>query len=180
MWILRPFHTLLVLLLLCCTAAAEDVPEQDFFLSCSMGKMDELNTYLEAHPDWVHARTADGEYCLHLAGIYGKSAVTTMLLKLGADPNVRTSYDKGLRMHPLSWNVYGNHLENARLLLAAGADPNMDFDFEHGGEKRKVTVMDLLYVLNENNKHGDYDDLRDLLLKYGAKTLKELERGDEL
>jgi ankyrin repeat protein len=44
--------------------------------------------------EWANAHTADGETCLHLAAIPGSNAVTKLLLEAGADPNVRTTFDK--------------------------------------------------------------------------------------
>jgi Ankyrin repeat len=154
----------------------EEGPDDSFFFHCSQGQVDQLRSLFADHPTWVHARTKDGETCLHLAGISGFADVTQLLLSKGADPNVRTTFDQGLRMPPLSWNVYGNHVDNARLLLEHGADVNMDFDLQVDAQtKQPVTVLDIIDRLSDYGKHSDFDDMKALLLKHGAKTFKELQ-----
>ena len=44
--------------------------------------------------DLATARTENGETCLHLTGIYGALEVTKLLLKRGADPNVRSTFEQ--------------------------------------------------------------------------------------
>lgn len=124
---------------------------------------------------WANARTENGEGCLHLAGIYGHSQVTELLLKKGADPNTRSIWEQGLRMHPLSWNVYGGHIDNVRLLLENGADANLDFD-SMTEDKIPVTAMDIVLELQKVEEGDDrFAKLDELLRKYGAMTVKELE-----
>lgn len=165
------------------TTTTKGAPDESFFLLCSGGDAEKLQAILEAHPDWVNARTENGETCLHLTGILGQTAVTQLLLEKGADPNIRSTFEQGLRMHPLSWNVYGNHYDNCKLLLEYGADVNQDFDLLMGDQLRVVTVMDILQLLkgggNEEQQQqqqgaSDLDGLERLLLKYGAKTMDEL------
>ena len=43
--------------------------------------------------EWVHAKTENGETCLHLAGIRGSTGVTQLLLEKGADPDVRSEFE---------------------------------------------------------------------------------------
>ena len=147
---------------------------QDFFLACSGGKLADIKTYLSEHPDWVNARTENGEACLHLTGIHGHSDVTEYLLVNGADPNIRSTYEHGLRMHPLSWNIYGGHVGNVDLLLKHGADPNLDFD-GMGKAKEAVTALDVVVQLIQNEK-GDtrFTQLEKMLRQHGAKTLMDL------
>lgn len=125
--------------------------------------------------DWVNARTDNGETCLHLTGIYGATQVTELLLQKGADPNVRSTYEGGLRMHPLSWNVYGGHIDNIDLLLKHGADVNLDFDGM--GEAGAVTALDVALQLVQNEKGDDrFTKLEKILRKHGAKTTEELKQ----
>ena len=183
----RPF-----LLLLCCFLVSspstiihvhaskdnnnnKDKPDDSFFLLCSGGDAAKLTTLLEAHPDWVHAATENGESCLHLTGIMGQTDVTRLLLEKGANPNVRSTFEQGLRMHPLSWNVYGNHYDNAQLLLEAGADVNADFDLLLGEVLEVVTVLDIVRMIKGDC--SDFDKLEALLLQHGAKTMAELQAG---
>ena len=104
---------------------------------------------------WVNARTDNGESCLHLTGIYGHSQVTWLLLQKGADPHIRSTNEAGLRMHPLSWNVYGGHVENIELLLKYGADVNLDFDGMNGNPVVAVTALDVKLQLQQNKKGDD-------------------------
>lgn len=146
----------------------------DFFFACSGGKLADVKSYLMEHPSWVNARTDNGEACLHLTGIHGHSDVTEYLLVNGADPNIRSTYEQGLRMHPLSWNIYGGHLANVNLLLQHGADPNLDFD-GMGVPTEAVTSLDVVLQLIQN-EDGDsrFVQLEKVLRESGAKTMEEL------
>ena len=156
--------------------ATASEPNDDFYLLCSGGQDKEIAKLLAENPEWVHAKTKDSEHCLHLAGIQGFPKVTKLFLEKGADPNVRSNPDVGLRMTPLSWNVYGNHVENCKLLLEYGADVNADFDQAHKGKKEKITVLDLFQLISQGAKE-EFVALQELLTKYGAKTYKELASG---
>jgi ankyrin repeat protein len=132
---------------------------------------------------WVNARTDNGESCLHLTGIYGHSQVTLLLLQKGADPNIRSTYEAGLRMHPLSWNVYGGHVENIELLLKYGADVNLDFDGMNGNPVVAVTALDVTLQLQQNEKGDDrFTKMEQVLRSHGGKTTVELKQQhvDEL
>jgi hypothetical protein len=41
-------------------------PPQEFFFACSGGDLKKVETALTEHPEWVHARTDNGETLLHL------------------------------------------------------------------------------------------------------------------
>jgi len=154
-------------------------PGVDFFNACSGGNFDVLAKALEENPDWIHGHTENGETCLHLTGIYGHSDVTVMLLQKGADPNVRSTYEKGLRMHPLSWNVYGGHLMNIKVLLDHGADVNLDFD-SMKGDGVVVTSLDVLLELLKNERGDDrFVNIEKVFQKYGAKTMDQLRKEKE-
>ena len=149
-------------------------PGTEFFDACSGGDTDTVATSLEEHPSWIDAYTHNGETCLHLTGIYGHSSVTKVLLKKGADPNIRSTYDNGLRMHPLSWNVYGGHLDNIKLLLEGGADVNLDFD-SMKGDGMVVTSLDVLLELLKNEEGDErFVAIEKVLQTYGAKTMAQL------
>ena len=153
-------------------------PNKEFFFACSGGKLDQVKEYLNEHPNWVNGRTDNGEACLHLTGIYGYSDVTEYLLTHGADPNIRSTFDDGLRMHPLSWNVYGGHIANVDLLLRYGADVNLDFD-GMGKDAPKVTALDVVRQLTVNEGGDERFILLEKLLKEnGAKTMAEVQGGE--
>jgi ankyrin repeat protein len=135
-------------------------------------------------PDWIQARTENGEACLHLTGIYGHSDVTSFLLENGADPNVRSTYAEGLRMHPLSWNIYAGHYDNIELLLKHGADVNLDFDGMGGEDADAVTAMDVIAQLKVAEEGDDrFVKLEGLLKMHGGMTraewLKKQQQNDE-
>lgn len=77
-------------------------------------------------------------------------------------------------MHPLSWNVYGGHVDNIRLLLEHGANANLDFD-SMGQPPKPVTALDVLLEL-QKAEQGDerFLKMEELLKTYGAKTMQEL------
>ncbi|KAL3920581.1 MAG: hypothetical protein SGILL_003190 [Bacillariaceae sp.] len=43
-----------------------NAPPQEFFFACSGGKLDIVTASLTEHPEWVNARTENGETPLHL------------------------------------------------------------------------------------------------------------------
>ena len=92
------------------------------------------------------------------------------------------SFHKGLRMHPLSWNVFGGHLENIQLLLDHKANVNADFDTMVNQKPIPVTALDIALQLEQNSddEDGAFAAMVTMLKKYGAKTIKELTGGDEL
>jgi hypothetical protein len=46
--------------------ASSAVPPQAFFFACSGGNLEAVQNALKEHPEWVHARTENGETPLHL------------------------------------------------------------------------------------------------------------------
>eukprot|EP00546_Thalassionema_frauenfeldii_P014210 CAMPEP_0178911948 /NCGR_PEP_ID=MMETSP0786-20121207/9983_1 /TAXON_ID=186022 /ORGANISM="Thalassionema frauenfeldii, Strain CCMP 1798" /LENGTH=200 /DNA_ID=CAMNT_0020584461 /DNA_START=138 /DNA_END=740 /DNA_ORIENTATION=+ len=151
----------------------------EFLNACTFGDVAQVKDLLEQHPDWIkRGRSEQGETCLHVAGIQGQAAVTQLVLEQGADPNVRTSFAQGLRMHPLSWNVYGGHVETAQVLLEKGANVNLDFD-SMGQPPTKVTALDICTQIMENNDAEMFVKMKELLLQYGAKLYSELNNDND-
>ena len=174
LWVIKVCLLVLFLTLPPVVLSDEDKVNPGFFFSCSGGDIEGISDFLEYHPTWVNSRTENGESCLHLAGIYGHSDVTEYMLKRGADPNIRSTYEQGLRMHPLSWNVYGGHVDNVALLLKYGADVNLDFD-GMDASNAPVTVLDVVTELTKTEA-GDasFVKIESILRQYGAKTMQEL------
>lgn len=165
----------------------------EFLMACSKGDMRIVENEIREHPEYVLGQSRSGESCLHVAGILGQSDVTRFILQHGGNPNQRSTYEHGLRMTPLAWNVYGKHVSNVKLLLEAGADVNLDFDYTDNGRKIAVTVLDLLYIIetfndNDATSSGSNDtavdrshyNMRDLLLQYGAKRYHDILADSEL
>jgi hypothetical protein len=155
-----------------------------FLNACTDGRLDEIEAALKEHPDWVHGRSESGETCLHVAGIKGQVEVSRLILKMGGDVNVRSTFAHGLRMHPLAWNVYGGHVENVRVLLEEGnADVNLDYDDAKGSP---ITVLDTVLDIAPDEKMDKpglerFYMVKELLLKHGAKQYKDLQNeGNEL
>jgi len=165
---------------------AQDTPAKEFFMLCSGGEVEKIEKELKQHPDWAKATTDDGESCLHLAAIPGSSELTKLLLDAGADPNARSTFEGGLRMHPLSWNVYGGHADSVKILLEKGASVNADFDYMMDNIKKPVTVLDIVLRMLKQDVQGEGSDeylepfrrTRDILLQYGAKTYDEYSRNE--
>lgn len=184
--------------------SGDDVPTDSLILpmeileACSQGTIEVLRSALERHPQWVNGRSPQGESCLHLAGIMGQTEVTRLVLDRGGDPNIRTTFEKGQRMHPLSWNVYGGHVDTARVLLEHGADVNLDVDWMRGRHQQYdvATPLDLLLDIlptttddattaqrkttTDRPELDRFFRMKDLLLEFGAMTYSDLQSASEL
>ena len=145
--------------------------------ACTEGKVDVVKEVLAENPDWINEKSHQGESCLHVSGIYGQEEITALLLSKGADPNIRSSFHQGLRMHPLSWNLFHGHVGNAKLLLEGGADVNADFD--HMGTQTPVTSLDIVEEIlskmsDTDERLPEFNELKDLLIKHGAMRIADL------
>ncbi len=159
------------------TESSEPKEEEnsDFFFACSGGDLSTVQTLLEIDPSLIHKTTASGEHCLHLCALEGATDIVQLLLEAGADPDVRSTWEQGLRMHPLSWNTfYGRH-EIVELLLKHGADVNADFDLgtsDAFGAKEGTTVLDviekILIGIEDEGEKERFLKTRNVLVKYGA------------
>ena len=143
--------------------------------ACTQGNLESLKN--EPPATLVHGRSAQGETCLHVAGIYGRTKITSYLLQQdGVDPDVRSSFAGGLRMTPLAWNVYGGHVENVHLLLEGGANVNLDFDDSEGNQITLLDVVDHILDVEDASHLAHYRAIRNVLLAHGAKHMNELSR----
>lgn len=155
------------------TASAEEADNSEFFHTCSEGNYEKFKSLLDANPSLVHATTKDGEHCLHLCAISGNTEIVKTLLEKGANPDIRSTWKQGLRMHPLSWNTfYGRH-DIIELLLQYGADIEADFDLGgSAGELTKVTVLDVVEKILANEVDDEqkmkFAITRNVLMKHGA------------
>lgn len=156
------------------TADTGDFLPFKFLDACTTGDVDAVRAMLKEHPGWANGRSKQGESCLHVSGITGQTGITSIILQAGGDPNIRTAFKEGLRMHPLSWNVYGGHVETVAVLLEGGADVNLDVDDMYN-PGQPVTVFDLIeYTLDVDHVDKRFTQVKELLLKFGAKRYKDL------
>ena len=165
-------------------AQAENEPNEpnaDYFFACSGGDFDAIKIKVEKDPSIVHATTRDGEHCLHLCAISGNADIAKLLLENGADPDVRSGWDQGLRMHPLSWNTFYGRYDIIELLLKHGADVNADFDLgkKENGEAEKGTVLDvvekILLGTEDEEEKLRFIQTRNILSKNGAMRYASIE-----
>ena len=138
---------------------ADDAEADRYFFACSGARTEVVAEMLASHRDpgaLANARTKDGETCLHLTSIEGAGEIAALLLREGADPNVRNLYERGQRMTPLAWNVYAGHAGIVRSLLDGGADVNADFDLFPDGHpgQRLATVVDVAEELSRQEEEG--------------------------
>jgi len=154
----------------------------DYFFACSGADFSMFKTLVENDPSLVHKTTTSGEHCLHLCALEGATDIAQFLLDAGADPNIRSTWAQGLRMHPLSWSTfYGRH-EIIELLLKHGADVNADFDLgkQDAGGAKKGTVLDVIeQILIGMKDEGEKDRFlktRNVLVKYGAARYAPVEQ----
>lgn len=164
-------------------ANPEEEENSEYFFACSGGEFQTVKTLLEKDPSLVHTTTKDGEHCLHLSALSGNAEIVALLLDLKADPDVRSNWESGLRMHPLSWSTfYGRH-EIIELLLKHGADVNADFDLgkDENGAAGKGTVLDVIEQIlmgmdkEDQEEKERFTKTRNILVKNGAMRYASLE-----
>ena len=152
-------------------ATTAEVREIDFALisAAADGNATEVKRLLDKGAD-ATAKTKEGETALHTAGISGDAAVVRLLVEAGADVHARVTAQRGLRMPPLAWFVYGLHLDGVRALQEAGADLNLIFDREDG---KQITVLDIASGLAAGH------ELVAFIREKGGKRFDELTEGDK-
>jgi ankyrin repeat protein len=93
------------------------------FEAAAAGKMLHLISNLGHKPELVNAYSEDGFQPIGLAAYFGHVSIVDYLIKAGA--MVNTPSKNSLKVTPLQSAVAGGHLEVARRLLEAGANPNV-------------------------------------------------------
>lgn len=93
------------------------------FEAAATGRLVHLISNLARKPELVNADSEDGFQPLGLAAYFGKSEAVKYLIKAGAQVNSPSK--NSLAVTPLQSAVAGGHLEITRLLLEAGANPNV-------------------------------------------------------
>jgi ankyrin repeat protein len=138
-------------------------PELDVFEAAAVGDLERLRALLDADPSQADAYAPDGFFPLALAAFFGQAAAIALLLERGAD--VGATARNPMRVQALHSAVAGRNAEGARLLVEAGADPNVH---QHGGWT----------PLQGAAAHGDRP-IVDLLLAHGADRAATNEAGDD-
>ncbi|EKU22249.1 ankyrin [Nannochloropsis gaditana CCMP526] len=93
------------------------------FSAAKQGRVEELASLLDEHPELVHARSDPAHHhtLLILAAWHGRTSVAALLLDRGADPNAVNLEGRT----PLWFSCCGGHVETAALLLSRGAKPSV-------------------------------------------------------
>lgn len=165
------------------TNPEEKEDNSEFFFACSGGEFPKVQSHLEQDPSLAHTSTKDGEHCLHLSALSGNADIVKLLLDKGANPDIRSNWEQGLRMHPLSWSTFYGRYEIIELLLKAGADVNADFNLgqkDENGNPEKATVLDVIEQILMNYEEDDdekdrFVQTRNILVKNGAIRYASLE-----
>jgi ankyrin repeat protein len=104
-------------------AVKRHVGELDVFEASSFGDLDRMSDLLASDPDLTNATSSDGFTPLHLAAFFGQADAVRLLLARGAALDTPgTGWMTGT---PLSAAAAASHTAAVRMLLDAGADPNV-------------------------------------------------------
>jgi ankyrin repeat protein len=93
----------------------------DVFAAAALGRTDRLHELLRGDASLVHRYSPDGWTALHLAGHFGQTESTALLLEGGADIG---AVARNRERNPLHSALSGRRGETARLLVDRGADVN--------------------------------------------------------
>lgn len=127
-------------------------PQLDVFEAAALGRADRVSELVAADPKLANAWSSDGFTPLHLAAFLGTTEVARVLIDAGAD--VAAVAHNDMLVQPLHSAAAGHNVRLCRLLLERGAPVN-------GQQQKGYTALDEAEMTNQ-------DDLRDLLLEYGA------------
>ncbi len=94
----------------------------DIFEAAALGREEDVGRLLDEMPRLVGAVAPDGFAPLGLAAFFGHEETAKLLILRGADVNHAS--ENAMKVTPLHSAVAGRHLEIAKALLEAGADPN--------------------------------------------------------
>jgi uncharacterized protein len=97
-------------------------PPLDGLDHAALGWAEDVKRDVAYDAELVARRSADGFTALHYACFFGGPAATAVLLEAGADPVAAAQNPSAVQ--PLHSAAAARDAESARLLLAAGADPD--------------------------------------------------------
>lgn len=104
-------------------AIAEFIPSLNIFDACAIGKFDDLTLLIFKDPQAINEYSADGFTPLGLACYFGHEEIARFLVLKGA--NVNLPSENGFNAFPLHAATSNNHYNLAKMLLEAGAQPNV-------------------------------------------------------
>ncbi len=136
-------------------------PELGVLEAAATGSVDRLDALLTADPARIGERTPEGFSTLGLAAFLGGAAPVRVLLAHGADADDDADNPFGVR--PVHAAAAAHDHETMRLLLEAGADPNLR---QQGG-----------FTPLHSAAHSDDVEMARLLLDHGADPLLATDDG---
>jgi ankyrin repeat protein len=134
---------------------AAEAATLDVFESAALGNEARLEEILREDPELARAVSPDGFTALHYAAFFGSPEAVRALVTAGADLEARsTNQEFAPEATPLHSAAAAGRMDNAEVLLEAGANPNAR---QHGGYT----------PLMEAEQQGNLD-LAELLIRHGA------------
>lgn len=107
----------------------------DFFTALVLGRVEDVEAELAAHPSRVNARGVHDLPALYFAAIGGDVEIAQRLLAAGADVNAKAE-----AAAPIHGAVMGGSAAMVRLLLERGADPSLP-DYKGRGARQLAEDM---------------------------------------
>jgi ankyrin repeat protein len=127
-------------------------PKLDLFEAASIGEVGIVRQYLEIHPEALNSFSADGFTPLGLASFFGHLPIVSLLLDLGADPNIASN--NTFNVAPIHSACAISNVEIAEFLIRHGADVNAK-------QQQGVTSL-------HSAAHNGQTRLAKLLIDHGA------------
>lgn len=153
-----------------------------FAEACALGDSALVQRMLEADPEVLDARTADGHVPLALAIFFRHPDVARLLIERGADVNAAA--ENAQRVAPVHAAAAACDHATMRLLLERGADPNahqqMDFTPMHAAASRgdvEMAKLLLEFGAERNPKATDGQTPADAARGHGQEGFAEWIEG---
>ena len=176
--------TIAALVLVGCGESASEAKINDAVFH---NQIEDVKEWLKGGNDVNSKSIYSGWTPLHVAARYGAKEATELLIKNGANINIKTGDRPSVGKTPLHLAAWGGHFDIVEILIAKGADLNTRGGI--GGstplaDSATKEIADLLISKGANVNATDFDDktpldwadgeIADLLRKHGAKTGEEL------